>query len=140
MTLPIPPRPTDAELAILRALWEHGPCTVRRVQEALARDRATGYTTALKMLQVITEKGLVERDESQRSHVYRARRSEEQTQKQLAGDLIRRAFGGSARALVMRALEARPASADQQAEIRRLLDWLEQEQKPVNEQAQGGDS
>src|SRR5262249_44676563 len=74
------PRPTDGELAILRVLWREGPCTVRQVQEALGRDRPTGYTTALKLLQVMAEKGLVLRDESQRTHVYRARSSEEQTQ------------------------------------------------------------
>jgi predicted transcriptional regulator len=121
------PRPTDAELAILRVLWEEGPCTVRRVQEGLARVKPTGYTTALKLLQVMTEKGLVLRDESQRTHVYRARSSAEQTQRQLVRDLIRRAFGGSAQNLVMRALESKEASAEELAEVRRLLDRLEQE-------------
>ncbi len=121
------PRPTDAELAILRVLWEHGPCTVRRVQESLGRDKPTGYTTALKLLQVMTEKGLVLRDESQRSHVYRARSSEEHTQRQLVGDLIRRAFGGSARGLVVQALASKEASAEELAEIRQLLDRLERE-------------
>ena len=124
------PRPTDAELAILRILWEHGPCTVRRVQEALARDRATGYTTALKMLQIMAEKGLVARDESRRSHVYRASCSEDQTQRQLVVDLIRRAFGGSARKLAMQALETEAASPDELAEIRRLLDQLGQAREP----------
>jgi BlaI family transcriptional regulator, penicillinase repressor len=121
------PRPTDAELAILRVLWDEGPCTVRRVQEVLGRDKPTGYTTALKLLQVMTEKGLVLRDESQRTHVYRTRSSEEQTQRQLVRDLIRRAFGGSARKLVMRALESKEASAEELAEVRRLLDRLEEE-------------
>lgn len=121
------PRPTDAELAILRVLWEHGPCTVRRVQESLGRHKPTGYTTALKLLQVMTEKGLVLRDESRRSHVYRPRSSEEHTQRQLVGDLIRRAFGGSARKLVVQALASKEASAEELAEIRQLLDRLERE-------------
>ncbi len=121
------PRPTDAELAILRVLWEHGPSTVRRVQESLGRDKPTGYTTALKLLQIMAEKGLVLRDESRRSHVYRARSSEEHTQRQLVGDLIRRAFGGSARKLVVQALASKEASAEELAEIRQLLDRLERE-------------
>ena len=134
MAKPIKLRPTDAELAILNVLWEHGPCTVRRVQEALERGKPTGYTTALKLLQVMTEKGLVLRDESQRSHIYRAGSSEEQTQRQLVGDLIRRAFGGSARKLVMQALATKRASSEELEEIGRLLDRLE------GEQGQGGDS
>jgi predicted transcriptional regulator len=121
------PRPTDAELAILGVLWQLGPCTVRQVQEALGRDRPTGYTTALKLLQIMTDKGLVVRDESRRTHVYRAAASEEQTQRQLLRDLIRRAFGGSARKLVMHALADEEASAAELAEIRRLLDQLERE-------------
>lgn len=121
------PRPTDGELAILRVLWRLGPCTVRQVQEALGRERATGYTTALKLLQIMTEKGLVLRDESRRTHVYRARCSEDQTQRQLLGDLIRRAFGGSTRKLVIQALAADEASAEELAEIRGLLDRLERE-------------
>ena len=90
------PRPTEAELAILRVLWSEGPCTVRKIQEVMVRRQPTGYTTVLKLLQIMTEKGLVVRDESERSHVYRASRSEAQTQKQLVGDLLERAFGGSA--------------------------------------------
>src|SRR5271165_6128467 len=92
-----PPRPTDAELAILRVLWQEGPRTVRQVRDILERSQPTGYTTVLKLLQIMTEKGLVSRDESERTHVYRAGRSEGQTQRQLVGDLMRRAFGGSAR-------------------------------------------
>src|ERR1700759_4127320 len=90
------PRPTDAELAILRVLWERGPSTVRQVHDVLARDRQEGYTTPLKLLQIMTEKGLVDRDERDRTHVYRARVGEEQTQRQLVRDLVDRAFGGSA--------------------------------------------
>lgn len=121
----ITPRPTDAELAILRVLWRRGASTVRQVNEELARRSPTGYTTVLKLLQIMTEKGLVERDESERAHVYVARLPEEQTLGQLVGDLLDRAFEGSASRLVMRALESRPASATELAEIRRLLDEME---------------
>jgi len=120
-----PPRPTDAELTILRVLWEQGPSTVRQIQETLNRTRATGYTTVLKLLQIMTEKGLVRRDESQRTHVYQANRSQGQTQRQLVGDLLDRAFGGSAEKLVMQALAARKASPEELAQIRELLDRLE---------------
>jgi len=116
------PMPTDAELAILRVLWERGPSTVRQVQETLDQVRPTGYTTALKMLQIMTEKGLVERNASERTHVYWARRSEQQTQRQLVGDLLERAFDGSAARLVMQALATRRATPEELDEIRRLLD------------------
>ena len=120
-----PPKPTDAERAILRVLWEKGPCTVREVQETLDRTRKTGYTTALKFLQIMTEKGLVRRDEDQRAHVYEAAYPQEQTQKQLVGDLLERAFGGSAMKLVMQALDANKASPEELAEIRRVLEQQE---------------
>src|SRR5215831_4682885 len=116
------PRPTDAELAILRVLWERGPATVRQVHEALAGARETGYTTTLKLMQIMTEKGLVTRDESQRTHVYAAKLSQDQTQRQLVTDLLDRAFGGRSAALVMHALSAQPASSDELAEIRRLIE------------------
>lgn len=119
------PRPTDAELAILRTLWKRGPSTVRQVLESLNQDRETGYTTALKLLQIMTEKGLVERDETERTHVYQARLTQEQTQRQLVGDLLDKAFGGSASQLVLQALATKPASADELAQIRRLLDEME---------------
>jgi BlaI family penicillinase repressor len=119
------PRPTDAELAILRVLWRLGPSTVRQVQETLNQDRETGYTTALKLMQIMAEKGLVERDETDRSHVYRASLKEEQTQRQLVDDLLERAFGGSARQLVMQALSGKKAAAKELARIRELLDQLE---------------
>ena len=118
----LPPRPTDAELAILRVLWERGPVTVRQVHESLAGDRATGYTTTLKLMQIMAEKGLVTRDESARTHVYEARASRDRTQRQLVNDLIDRAFGGSAAALVLQALSAQPASDEELGEIRRLID------------------
>ena len=119
------PRPTDAELTILRVLWQRGPSTVRQVLEALNQDRETGYTTVLKMLQIMTEKGLVERDESERTHVYQAKLTQEQTQQQLVGELLEKAFGGSASQLVLQALAAKPASADELAQIRQLLNELE---------------
>ena len=119
------PRPTDAELGILGVLWRRGASTVRQIHEELAPRSSTGYTTVLKLLQIMTEKGLVDRDESERAHVYTARLAEEQTLGRLVGDLLDRAFGGSSSRLVMRALEERPASAEELAEIRRLLDDLE---------------
>lgn len=121
------PKPTDAELAILRVLWERGPSTVRQVQQVLDRVRPTGYTTVLKFLQIMIDKGLARRDETGRSHVYRARLSQDETQRQLVGDLLDRAFAGSSARLVMQALSSRKASADELAEIRRLLDEWEAE-------------
>jgi predicted transcriptional regulator len=116
------PRPTDAELAILRVLWQLGPSTVRQVHDVLMRDRPTAYTTALKLLQIMTEKGLVRRDESDRTHVYQSRLTEEQTQRQLIRDLMDRAFGGSSSKLVMQALASKRASTDELTEIRRMLE------------------
>jgi BlaI family transcriptional regulator, penicillinase repressor len=123
------PRPTDAELSILRVLWKQGPSSVRQVRDVLERLQPTGYTTVLKLLQIMTEKGLVARDESQRTHVYRASRSEIQTQRQLVGDLVHRAFGGSALHLVMQALATRKASTEELAEIRKLIENLERERE-----------
>jgi predicted transcriptional regulator len=122
-------RPTDAELAILTVLWEHGPSTVRQVHEALADTRETGYTTTLKLMQIMAEKGLVTRDESTRTHVYAAGVSAEHTQHQLVQDLVDRAFGGSAKALVMRALTADGTSADELREIRKLIDDYREKRK-----------
>jgi len=115
------PRPTDAELAILRVLWERGPSTVRQVHEALAESRDTGYTTTLKLMQIMAEKGLVTRDESARTHVYTARMTRDETQRQLVTDLVDRAFGGSAAALVMQALSAHTTSPEELGEIQRLI-------------------
>jgi predicted transcriptional regulator len=117
-----PPRPTDAELAILRILWAHGASTVRQVHDALSRERPAAYTTALKMLQIMTEKGLVRRDDSERTHIYQSRLTEEQTQRQLVRDLLDRAFGGSASKLVLQALATRRASAEELGEIRKLIE------------------
>ena len=115
-------RPTDAELSILRVLWSRGPCTVRQVHEALADTRDTGYTTTLKLMQIMADKGLVKRNETARTHVYSAIAGEEQTQRQLVKDLVDRAFGGSAATLVMRALSAEGATDDELREIRKLID------------------
>jgi BlaI family transcriptional regulator, penicillinase repressor len=120
-------RPTDTELDILRVLWQRGPSTVREVQETLNDVKPTGYTTVLKMLQIMTEKGLVRRDERQRAHVYEARLAREQTQQQLVTDLLERVFEGSARGLVMHALAAKKKSSEQElAKIRKMLDEFEQ--------------
>jgi predicted transcriptional regulator len=116
------PRPTDAELAILRILWERGPCTVRHVHDVLSRERPAAYTTALKMLQIMTEKGLVRRDDRDRTHIYESRLTEEQTQRQLVRDLVDRAFGGSASKLVLQALSARRATPEELGEIRKLIE------------------
>jgi predicted transcriptional regulator len=114
-----PPRPTDAELAILRVLWSRGPSTVRQVAEQMGRD--TGYTTVLKFLQIMTEKRLVTRDESSRTHIYAAASTQEQTERQIVSDLVERVFGGSAAKLVMQALAAAKASPEELEEIRRLI-------------------
>jgi predicted transcriptional regulator len=119
------PRPTAAEMEILAVLWDRGPSTVRQVHDVLAERRATGYTTVLKLLQIMAGKGLVDRDESDRSHVYKAAHERGAVQGELVGDLIDRAFDGSAAQLVMRALAQRPADARELAEIRKMLDELD---------------
>ena len=124
-----PPRPTDAELAILRVLWSRGASTVRDVHEELNQHSPTGYTTVLKLLQIMTEKGLVVRDEAQRAHIYEPRYSEQKTQRQLLHDLADRAFGGSPAKLVLQALSGRKATPDELNEIRELLDRLEGDSK-----------
>ena len=112
-------KPTEAELAILRVLWARGPSTVRDVAAALGREGS--YTTVLKLMQIMAAKGLVERDDAERAHVYRATGTEEQTQRHLVKDLLDRVFGGSASALVMHALASAPASDDEMRAIRRVL-------------------
>jgi len=113
-------KPTDGELSILRVLWDRGPSTVREVAAAMGRQ--AGYTTVLKLLQIMTEKKLVLRDESERTHVYRAAYSEDQTQQHLVSDLISRAFEGSATKLVLQALNTGKASAEELDAIRKLID------------------
>jgi len=127
---PETPMPTSAELAILQVLWDRGPCTVREGHEALYGPDGAGYTTALKLLQVMHGKGLVARDDRERAHVYRAQASRENTQKRFLSDLTQRLFGGSASQLVLHALgEDPPASAEELAEIRALLARLEKERR-----------
>jgi BlaI family penicillinase repressor len=121
-----PPRPTDAELAILGVLWKRGPSTVRQTLDELRKIKPTGYTTALKLMQIMAGKGLVKRDESRRTHVYHPRLSKGQTQRQLVWNLVEKAFGGSSSGLVMQALSAKRASRKELAEIRELLDQLEE--------------
>jgi predicted transcriptional regulator len=116
------PRPTDTEVTILRVLWDRGPSTVREVHEALADTRDTGYTTTLKLMQIMADKGLVKRNETARTHVYSAIAGQEQTQQQLVKDLVDRAFGGSAAALVLRALSADDATDAELKEIRKMID------------------
>ena len=120
-------RPTDRELTILRILWDNGPSTVRQVNEAMNEDENTGYTTTLKLMQIMVEKGLLLRDDSLFKHVYRPALTEEKAQKQLVGDLLDRAFSGSAEKLVMRALSAKKVSAKELASIKKILDEFEGE-------------
>jgi predicted transcriptional regulator len=118
-------RPTEAELGILRVLWEGGPRSVRDIQRILNESRPTGYTTVLKLMQIMTDKGLVERDESQRPQIYRSRYSQEQTQRQLLRDLMDRAFGGSVKELVLQALATKRSSAEELEAMEKLLDRFE---------------
>ena len=124
-----PPRPTEGELSILRVLWEGGAQSVREVQRTLNESKPTGYTTVLKLLQIMTEKGLVERDASVRPQIYRPRYSQQQTQRQLLGDLLQRAFGGSVKALVLQALSSKKSRPEELEAIEKLLDRLEGEKK-----------
>ena len=119
------PRPTDAELEILRVLWLRGPSTVREVHEALNKKRPAGYTTVLKFMQIMTDKGLLRRNEEQRAHVYQASAPQTETQRMLVGELLDKAFGGSAANLVMQALASKPASAEELSSIRQMLDEYE---------------
>ncbi|HLK61448.1 MAG TPA: BlaI/MecI/CopY family transcriptional regulator [Chthonomonadaceae bacterium] len=121
------PQPTEAEYAILQVLWRLGAGTVRDVHRIMNQSREIGYTSVLKTLQVMTEKGLVIRNEQERAHVYTPAFSEETTQGGILRDLLRRVFSGSPQRLVMRALEVQPATPEERAEIRRLLDALDQQ-------------
>lgn len=124
------PQPTEAELEILQVLWETGGCTVRDVHEVLHRRAGTGYTTALKLLQIMFEKGQVVRDESQRAHVYRAIVSKERTQKRFLADMVKRVFEGSPSRLVLQALGDHKASREELCEIRTLLNKLDKDAEP----------
>jgi predicted transcriptional regulator len=118
-------KPTASELEILRVLWARGPSTVREVHEALSEKKSLGYTTVLKLLQIMTAKGTVRRDEGQRAHVYEACQAATETKRQLVGDVLQRVFEGSASELMMHALEGRRTSKRELDELRRLLDEYE---------------
>jgi BlaI family penicillinase repressor len=119
------PKPTESELEILTVLWSRGPATVRDVHNVIAARKPTQYTTVLKLMQIMAEKGLVVRNQEQRAHVYEPAKPREWTQRQLAGDLLQRGFDGSARTLMMGALSAQKASKAELAELRKLLDEYE---------------
>ena len=119
------PHPTDAELSILQVLWKTGPQSVRDIQKILNRDKRTGYTTVLKMLQIMTGKGLVVRDESVRPQIYRTRQSRAKTQRGLLSDLLHRAFDGSVREMVLQALATKRSSREELEAIEKLLNGLE---------------
>jgi BlaI family penicillinase repressor len=123
---PVPPMPTAAEVDILAVLWRLGPATVREVHEALDKD--CGYTTTLKQMQLMTDKGLLVRAERFRSHVYESAAPKEQMRKRITGDLLRRVFDGSAKGLIMGALEAQPASPEDLADIRQMIDSLDKKE------------
>jgi len=119
------PRPTDAELSILRVLWQSGPSTVRHVHDVLSRERPVAYTTALKLMQIMTEKGLLDRDDGVRPQLYSARQKQSHTQQHLLRDFLDRAYGGSVRSLVMHALSTKKPSAKDLEELEALLDRFE---------------
>jgi BlaI family penicillinase repressor len=129
MTKDRAPKPTAMELEILRILWERGPSTVREVHEVLAKSKATGYTTVLKLLQIMANKGMVIRNEEQRAHVYQAKQPERNTKQQLVGDLLQRAFAGSASQLMLHALAGKQTSEQEIEEIRKMLDDYERGKK-----------
>jgi predicted transcriptional regulator len=120
-----PPRPTEGELAILQVLWTEGPLSVRDITRVMNQSKETGYTTVLKLLQIMTEKGLVTRDESVRPQIYRAKYSQQHTQRRLLGELMDRAFGGSVKALVLQALADKRSSPEDLKAMEELLDRLE---------------
>ena len=122
-------KPTASELEILRVLWTRGPSTVREVHEALRAQKSTGYTSVLKLLQIMTEKGTVRRNENQRAHVYEACEPAEKTKRVLAGDVLQRVFEGSASQLMLHALAGRPTSREEIKELRRMLDEHERQMR-----------
>jgi len=117
--------PTEKELAILKVLWQKGPSTVRQVNDEINKQFETGYTTTLKLMQIMTDKGLLERDDSEFKHVYKPAVSAESTEKQIVGDMMEKVFSGSAERLVMRALSAKQVSAEELKKIRQFLDKME---------------
>jgi predicted transcriptional regulator len=129
MTKTVKIKPTDAELEILSVLWERGASTVRDVHEVLSQNKPTGYTTVLKLMQIMYDKGLVKRDDTTRAHVYEAKHPQENMQRQIVGDLLDKVFAGSAMKLVMHALETKRTSTEELAQIRGLLDEFERGEK-----------
>lgn len=117
-----PQKPTVAELQILQVLWDRGPSTVREVHDALQEEKALGYTTVLKLMQIMTTKGLVRRNEDQRAHVYEAQQPAEKTKRQFAADMLERVFDGSARELMLHALATQRSTRQEIEELRNLLD------------------
>jgi BlaI family transcriptional regulator, penicillinase repressor len=122
---PVTQKPTVSELEILHILWARGPSTVREVHDALSKKKRIGYTSVLKLMQIMTEKGSVRRNEDQRAHVYEANQAAEKTKRQLVGDVLQRVFDGSASQLMMHALAGRKVSREEADELRRLLDEYE---------------
>lgn len=127
MAKQINPQPTERELSILQILWDEGPATVRQVNDQMNKLQRTGYTTTLKLMQIMTDKGLLVRDESKFKHIYKPAISQERTQKQLVGDLLEKAFSGSAEKLVLRALSAKKVSAEELKKIKKLITKIEGE-------------
>lgn len=123
------PLPTSSELEILRVIWERGPSTVREVYKTLEQEREIGYSTVLKFMQIMTDKGSLVRDESVRPQIYRAARPQRQIQQGIVRDLVSRAFGGSAASLAMQALSDRKASAEERRQIRELLDAMDRKER-----------
>ncbi|MCA1624104.1 MAG: BlaI/MecI/CopY family transcriptional regulator [Acidobacteria bacterium] len=121
------PQPTAAELEILSHLWKHGPATVREIHDEIKLRKPTAYTTTLKILQNMDDKGLVKRDKTNRAHVYRAKLERETTQRNFANDLLQKVFGGSAEELILRVLESKSSDAEELAAIRRIIDEAEKE-------------
>jgi BlaI family transcriptional regulator, penicillinase repressor len=127
MTRAVEKKPTPAELEILQVLWRNGPSTVRQVHQALGAE--TGYTTVLKLMQIMADKGLLSRDTAEKTHTYDAAVSQEQTQSRLVRDLLEKAFRGSAKALVLQALSTKKASREELAEIRQAIEEIEKGKK-----------
>ncbi len=127
--LPKSKRPTESELELLKVLWEQGPSTVRQVWETFAAKRPVGYTTVLKMLQIMQEKGLVHRDQSERAHVYEAAAEREATLRNMVDNLLQQAFDGSMRQLLVAAFEGTPMSAQERRELQKLLEMLEESER-----------
>lgn len=125
MARPMTGRPTDQELEILKVLWERGPSSVRDVWKVIAESRDVGYTSVLKIMQIMRDKGLVVCDVTQRPQLFRPRQSQQTTLRKLAGDLLQRVFGGSAQALLLHAIDPRSCSPEELSEIRAMLDQIE---------------